>query len=69
MVSTVSFWWEHRDVENFLFEICQRGQNVIRQIDATARHSNDETVIICDFVWYLYVLSQYFVKLYKFKNK
>ena len=37
------------DVGNFLFKICQRGQNVVRQTDATARHSNDDKEIIFDF--------------------
>ena len=47
MVSTVSFWQERGDVENFLFKICQMRRNVVRQLDATARQ--DETVIKCDF--------------------
>ena len=31
----------------------QKWQNVVRQTDATARHSNDDREIIFNFVWYI----------------
>ena len=39
-----------------------------RQTDVMARHGNNNTEIICDFVWYLCSVPIFFVN-YKNKNK
>ena len=41
---------KNAEMSEFLFKICQRVRNIVRQTDATARHSNDDKEIICDFV-------------------
>ena len=57
----VFIWQAHKDVGNFPFKICQRGQNAVRQTDVTARHINVDK----DFV----LLSKYFCKIIKMKNR
>ena len=52
MISIMSF--SDKDAEmskNSFSKSCHRGRNVIRQTDATARHSNNDKEIICDFLF------------------
>ena len=50
MISAVSFSGKDAGMWKISFsKFCHRGQNVIRQTDATVRHSNDDKEIKCDF--------------------
>ena len=62
MISSVSF--SGKDIEmskNDFSKLCHRGQNVIRQTDATARHSNSDKELICDI---LFNISMFFSNIF-----
>ena len=63
MISAMSFSGKDAEMSNTSFsKFGQRGQNVVRQTDATARQNNEDREIICDFC----LISLCFVPIFLF---